>query len=156
MIEKMKLMTPKQKAYKNALLKKLHLSIRYLNLYKDNDELYRKFLHENFGVKSSKDLSIETLKKLVDYMNLKVKLKKASSSFKITQNQLNYLLELWRERSMHKDIFSLMRFTKKLIHREIHNLEELSKQEANTMITAVRNIQKQTFVNNPNYIKRIK
>lgn len=144
-------MTTKQKAYHTALIKNLHISPRYINLYKNDDELYREFLHENFGVKSSKELDIESLKNLVEYMNFKGELKQASKSYKITQNQVNYLLSLWQERSLYKDIYSLLAFCKKIIKKELVSIEDMSKTEAKKMILAVQNMKKIAPVNNTNY-----
>lgn len=144
-------MTPKQKIYKNALLRALHTSPRYLNLYKEDDELYREFLKDNFGVKSSKDLSIESLENLVAYFEFKVELKKATKGFKISSNQVEYLWELWCDRSLHKDMPSLLAFIKRLTKKEIKEIEELSKKEATIMINAVRNLKKILPANNSNY-----
>ena len=106
-------MTQKQKIYKNALLRQLHVSSRYINLYKSEDDLYREFLFENFGVKSSKDLDIEALKNLVAYMNFKAPLVKAKKSFAATTNQTDYILTLWEKNSLKKDVYSLFAFAKK-------------------------------------------
>lgn len=141
-------MTPKQKIYKLALIKGLHISSRYINLYKNDDELYREFLKENFGVKSSKDLDIESLKNLVEYMNFQGELKKASTSFKATPNQIDYILHLWDKNSQTKDIFSLLKLVSKLLKKEVQNLAEISKTEAKTIINAVVNIKPPGAVNN--------
>ncbi len=144
-------MTQKQKIYKNALLRQLHVSSRYINLYKSEDDLYREFLFENFGVKSSKDLDIEALKNLVAYMNFKAPLVKAKKSFAATTNQTDYILTLWEKNSLKKDVYSLFAFAKKIIKKDLVTLDELSKNEAKTLINAVGNIKPPKVVNNTNY-----
>ena len=144
-------MTQTQKAYKIGLLRQLHTSLRYLNLYKNEDDLYREFLLENFGVKSSKDLDIESLKNLVSYMNFKAPLVKVKKSFAATANQTDYILTLWEKNSLNKDLFSLLSFAKKIIKKELQSLDEMSKDEAKKLIIAVSNIKPVKAVNNTNY-----
>lgn len=54
---------------------------------------------------------------------------------------------------MTKDIYSLFTFAKKIIKKELVSLDELSKNEAKTLINAVGNIKPPKAVNNTNYTK---
>ena len=51
-------MTKKQKNYKKALLKLVHISKMYKEVYANDRELWEEFLNNNYGVKSSKFLSV--------------------------------------------------------------------------------------------------
>ncbi|MFX4241477.1 phage protein GemA/Gp16 family protein [Aliarcobacter butzleri] len=146
-------MTNKQRAYKQALIKQVHTSKLYIDVYSQDRELYEDMLQNNFGVKSSKDLSIDGLMELVKFLqgNPFTRSKKAIKSFKATTNQTDYILTLWQKNSLYKDVFSLFNFAKKIIKKEINSLDELNKNEARTLINAVLNIKPVQAVNNINY-----
>jgi|GEM_PF-1847080 len=144
-------MTPKQKGYQKQLLRRLHTSARYVNVYREDDALYREFLKETFGVQSSKDLSLDSLIRLVDYMELKGDLNAAKKAFKATANQVGFIAALWERNATFKDFFALMRLAKKLAKREIETLEELSQKEAVSLIAAIRRMKPPVAVNNPKY-----
>ena len=59
-------MTKKQKAYKNALLRRVHTTKKYLEVYARDRELWETFLQNSYGVTSSKDLTIDELKNLIE------------------------------------------------------------------------------------------
>ena len=143
-------MTKKQIAYKKALLKMVHLSHTYKAFFANNREGWEEFLTKRFGVKSSKDLSIDELKSLVDYLNNKSDKLEVK---KITQNQLNFLLNLWEQKSRLKNKEALINFAKRIIKRNFDNLEDLSHREAAKLISAVKNlaVQKAISANNITY-----
>lgn len=143
-------MTKKQIAYKKSLLKMVHVSHTYRVFFANNREGWEEFLTKRFGVKSSKDLSIDELKSLVDYLNnvsdkLEVK--------KITKNQINFLLNLWAQRSELKSRESLVAFAKRIVKREFKELESLSFREANKLIAAIKALapKRAKSANNPHW-----
>lgn len=143
-------MTKKQIAYKKSLLKMVHLSHTYKAFFANNREGWEEFLTKRFGVKSSKDLSIDELKGLVDYLN---NTSKELHIKKITQNQLNFLLNLWVQKSYKKDRASLIAFAKRIIKRDFKELEALSYREGAKLITAVKKlaVREHTTANNAEY-----
>ncbi len=62
-------MTKKQRYFKAYLIKRVHTSKLYTDIYSKDRELYEDMLKNSFGVKSSKYLSIEELIRLVDFLN---------------------------------------------------------------------------------------
>jgi len=130
-------MTKKQILYKKRLLQLVHLSHTYKVFFVNNREGWEEFLTKRFGVKSSKDLSIDELKSLVDYLNNKTDKLEFK---KITKNQLNFLLALWKQKSLIKNIASLKAFAKKIVKKEVTELEDLSYRDATKLISAVKNL----------------
>lgn len=137
-------MTKKQKAYKKALLRKVHMTKTYLDVYAHDRELWEDFLQASYGVRSSKDLSIDELRNLVDVLEAKASIKRKDA----TLNQINYILALWQKNSTNKDIFSLLKLAKKILKREIKDLKELNYKEASALIGVVRKLKAPKPVNN--------
>ncbi len=141
-------MTKKQKAYKNSLLRKVHTSRTYLEVYSKDRELYEQMLKNSFGVKSSKDLSIDELKRLVDFLDGK------SNEIKkdlITTNQKSYILVMWGKKSLFKDENSLLKFAKRILQRDVNSIDKITKREAIKLIAAVKNLKPLAPANNPNF-----
>ena len=88
----MKKLTPKQRSYQISLLRALHLSPRYKNLYKDDPIAYRAFLSKQLGVRSSKELSINVLKELVAYFEFK---QDEPPTNKASDQQVAFIRHLW-------------------------------------------------------------
>ena len=141
-------MTKKQKIYKNSLLRSVHTSRTYLEVYSKDRELYEQMLKNSFGVKSSKDLSIDELKRLILFLNGK------SNDLKkdlITTNQKSYILVMWDKKSFFKDEDSLLKFAKRILQREVNSIDEITKREAIKLIAAVKNLKPLKPANNPNF-----
>ena len=140
-------MTKKQKAYKMALIKAVHTSVLYQTIYQNDRDLYVEMLKNNFGVDSSKKLDIDSLKKLVDFLNHKTSSPKVFAS----KQQVDYMKALWVEKSIQKDGFSLLKFIKRITSKDFNKVEELSKQEATKVIIAIQKIKPLESANNLNY-----
>jgi len=89
-------MTQKQKIYKASLVKAIHISKLYIDIYSKDRELYEDMLFNNFVIKSSKNLSIDELKRLVLFLGGS---STTSLKVKLINNQALFLLTLWREKS---------------------------------------------------------
>jgi len=130
-------MTKKQRNYKQALIKAVHTSLMYKGIFAHNRDMYEDFLENHFGVKSSKDLSIGELKKLVDYLNHK---SDKIETDRASDNQIAYLVSVWMDKSSEKTYDSLIAFSEKILKKKVKNLEQLSKKEASKMIAVVNNL----------------
>lgn len=144
-------MTQRQRAYKQALIKQVHISSLYMDVYRHDRELYEQMLQNSFGKTSSKDLSIEELISLVDFLKGNIKEIKTSAS----NNQIAFLKNEWKRVSMLKDTYSLKAFLNKNFGWGIDALEELSAAQFKKAIGAVKNIKPLTYANNVNYKGRI-
>ena len=56
-----KKLTDKQVAYRKQLIKRVHISQRYTNYYREDQEAYRSMLLDHFGVDSSAKMNITQL-----------------------------------------------------------------------------------------------
>ena len=54
--------------------------------------------------------------------------------------QINYILNLWSKNSTFKDIFSLLKLAKKILKRDIEELEDLSYKEASALIAVIKKL----------------
>ncbi|EAH6971737.1 hypothetical protein ACU520_000297 [Campylobacter jejuni] len=140
-------MSPKQAMLRKQLLAKIHMRKEYL-YYKENNA-WQDFLALRFEVLSSKDLSIDELKILLDIFDGKIKddvnftpdfkgrsmLKKASSN-----KQFFYLKALLKQTKM--PIFSFYKLCKKTLKKDIYSLETLSKKDCTTMLVVLEKIAK--------------
>jgi hypothetical protein len=130
-------MTKKQQNFKRALIKQVHTSPMYKGIFAHNRDLYEDMLKAKFGVTSSKDLSIDELIALVDYLNHttdKIELPPA------TQNQIAYIKTQWLLKAESKDETSLLKFIKRVTKKEIKSLENLTKRDASKVIGALNNL----------------
>jgi len=144
-------MTAKQKKYKFALIKAIHCSSMYKEIYSKDRGLYEIMLMNSFGVKSSKKLNIAQLISLKEFLNTGKAIEASSS--RATHNQLSFILALWKDKSRNKDLFSLFRLVKKIISRDIKSLLELSKKEAMNVIVGIKGIKKDVAFNNTKDMK---
>ncbi|EAJ5698573.1 hypothetical protein DSE64_05845 [Campylobacter lari] len=140
-------MSPKQEMLRKQLLAKIHMHKEYF-YYKNNDA-WEYFLSLRFGVSSSKDLSIDELKLIIDIFNHKVcdqysytpdlkgraVLKKASSN-----KQFFYLKALLKQVKM--PIFSFYKLCKKTLKKDIYTLNDLNKKDCTTMLVVLEKIAK--------------
>ena len=139
-------MTKKQKIYKNYLLKRVHTSKLYKEIYVHDRECYEQMLKNLFGVTSSKLLSIDELKKLVAYLEEGKEPKNTPTS-----NQINYIKLLWEKKAIWKDMASLLKFVKRVTKKDVNKLSEITKKEATYVISALNKLQTQKSANNPEY-----
>jgi hypothetical protein len=129
-------MTKKQKEYKKVLLKLVHTSKMYKEVYSEDRELWEEFLKRNFGVKSSKDLSINELVRLVDYLNYKT----SELKEKATINQIKYMCYLWDKKGKIKGVFGLIKFIRERMRFRVLKLKDLTKEEATKIIIALEKL----------------
>lgn len=141
-------MTKKQRAYQISLLRALHLSPRYKNLYADNQVAYRHFLKEKLGVESSKELKIGVLKELVEYFEFK---RDEPPTNKASTQQVNFLKHLWVKNATNKDFESLFNFLKNKINSRLSAIYELTPKECGQAIAIVEKLKPTLYANNPNY-----
>ncbi|EAK2109856.1 hypothetical protein BFM12_07615 [Campylobacter jejuni] len=140
-------MSPKQIRLRKQLLTKIHMHKEYLYYKKHN--AWQDFLTLRFEVKSSKDLSIDELKILLDIFDGKIKdnlsftpdlkgraiLKKSSST-----KQFFYLKALLEQNKM--NIFSFYKLCKKTLKKDVFSLLDLNKKDCTTMIVVLEKILK--------------
>lgn len=127
-------MTKKQQNYKKALLKLVHTSKMYKEVYANDRELWEEFLKRNYGVKSSKYLSISELEGLVDYLNYKTKKIKVEPA---TMNQIKYMTHLWDKKGKVKGVFGLLKFIRERMKFDVFKLKDLTKEQATKIIIAL-------------------
>lgn len=147
-------MTIKQKNYKAALIKSIHSSDMYKNIYADDRELYETMLENRFKVKSSKDMGIDELIALDNFMNKRDGLRTTPKKVYATQNQVNYIKTLWVANSRTKTIESLLELVSKILKRKVTDLDMISKKEASQIIASVKDIKppvKVQSANNANF-----
>jgi len=127
-------MTKKQQNYKKALLRLVHTSKMYKEVYANDRELWEEFLKRTYGVKSSKHLSISELESLVDYLNYRTKKIKVEPA---TNNQIRYMSHLWEKKGKIKGVFGLLKFVRKRMGFDVFKLKDLSKEQATKVIIAL-------------------
>lgn len=143
-------MTSKQRGYQISLLRQLHLSERYIQLYKDDPIAYRAWLKKHLDVDSSKDLRLDTLISLVQYFQFKsddIPHNRASTQ------QIGFIRHLWSANATYKDEASLLSFVDRVTGRELDTLESLTPTQASKVIFGVKNLKPKTieYANNPAY-----
>ncbi len=131
-------MTQKQKHYKASLIKQIHTSKLYVEVYKNDRDLYELMLMSNYNVSSSKDLSIEQLLKLLAFLN-----QKTTSIEKIyaTKNQINFIKTLWDQKAQNPDEKSLLKLIYNRFKIDLKNIEDLEKKDFKKVIALVQNLQ---------------
>jgi len=133
-------MTQKQKIYKASLIKAVHTSKLYIDIYSKDRELYEDMLFNNFGVKSSKNLSIDELKRLVLFLGSSGFIKYDYLKTKISKNQGAFLLTLWREKSRLKDEKSLLNLIKSRFKISLNSIYELEKKDFKKVVAVLKNM----------------
>jgi len=130
-------MTKKQKNYKKALLKLVHTSKMYKEVYANDRELWEEFLNNNYGVKSSKFLSISELEGLVDYLNYRTTKIKVEPA---TMNQIRYMNHLWNKKGRVKGVFGLLKFIRGRMGFDVLKLKDLTKEQATKVIIGLEKL----------------
>ncbi len=139
-------MTNAQKRYKIGLIRQVHTSKLYNSVYKNDRELYEDMLSNSFGVTSSKELSIEELIKLVEFLE-----QKALNIYvpKASDNQMHFIQTLWKANATFKEYSYMIKFiNKRVIKREVSSLKELHKREVAGVIGAIKKLTPLQAVNN--------
>ena len=133
-------MTEKQRRYKKALIRSIHCSDMYKNIYANDRDLYETMLKNRFGVTSSKELSIEELISLDRFVNKKDGLQIVPKKIYATKNQIAFIKSVWGANSKEKTLSSLLKIVSKVLKREVERLEDITKKEAGMVIAGIKNI----------------
>ena len=131
-------LTAKQKAYHKALVQYVHVSKKYRAYYKDHRDEYEDVLERAFGVRSSKDLSVDDLTVLVDWLNHRRDDLPVHRPDKITDAQEVMLRELWSRYAKDKSDIALLSFVKRVGKKAYLKVELVDKQSATKCITALK------------------
>jgi len=132
--------TKKQESYKASLIKAVHTSQTYIDIYSKDRELYADMLFNNFGVRSSKNLSIDELKKLVLFLNSTGFLKYDFLKTTISKNQCAFLTVLWKQKSRTKDEKSLLNLIKSRFKISLNSVYDLEKKDFKKIVAVLKNI----------------
>ncbi|KLE01904.1 phage protein GemA/Gp16 family protein [Aliarcobacter butzleri] len=127
-------MTQSQLTYKKSLIQKIQI-VKH-NVFID-DEQRKEFIHSRFGVDSTTKLSIDELKLLLDFCNIKVS---DIPVLKATEAQLHKINTLWLDKAKNKSIEAMCSFTSKIAKRQVGFINELRKDEATKVIVALENM----------------
>ena len=130
-------MTQKQRVYKQALIKQVHISKLYVDVYSKDRELYEDMLTNNFGVKSSKDLDIEQLIKLVKFLDGQTFVSLKTTS---TKNQIAFLLTLWKQKARNKDEKSLLNLIYMRFKISLNSIYDLEKKDFKKVVAVLQNM----------------
>ena len=140
-------MTKRQRAYKQALIRSIHTSPLWREVYGKDRELYESMLFNTFGVKSSKELSIEELKSLDDFMHCRVK-RIAPEKVYASKQQISFIQALWFERATFKFGVNLLEFASRVLKRDVKDLNKITKKEASKLIAGIKALKPLRGVNN--------
>ena len=137
-------------------------NIKYIHILKNklcakfglSDETYRALLQDNYSVNSSKDLSLIQQKELKDMMSaVSIRTGRAKVSISLLNHQVfsikrknalslkqeNFIIFLSQGRPLGKNtVTDVLAFCSKIIKKKISTLQDLSKQEAITIINALQ------------------
>ena len=130
-------MTQKQRVYKQALIKQVHTSKLYIDVYSKDRELYEEMLTNNFAVKSSKDLDIEQLIKLVKFLDGQTM---TSLKTTATKNQIAFLLTLWKQKARNKDEKSLLNLIYMRFKISLNSIYDLEKKDFKKVVAVLQNM----------------
>lgn len=130
-------MTNKQLQYKKMLIMQVHRTKLWFDVYSHDRELYEDMLFNNFKVRTSKDLSIDSLKKLVKFLG--------GSSFvslktTITDNQAKFLLTLWKQKARLKDEANLLKLIYNRFKISLNSIYDLEKKDFKKVIAVLQNM----------------
>lgn len=134
-------MTHSQKEYIKRLIQ--NIQVAKTNVFID-DEHRREFMLSRFGVDSTKKLSIDELKLLLDFCNRKINdipmLHQIEDKEFITQAQIEKIRVIWKEKARDKSEEALLKFVKRVSKYELERLEDLLKGKATKVIIALENM----------------
>ena len=136
-------MTKKQQLLHKSLVRQLHISKRYAAYYKLNKDEYVELLQTHFGKETSKDLSIEQLIDLVDYMNFKKEELKVYNATLSTKSQQDYIKELWDKYADDTSEKALLEFIYRQTQKRYLHLHMIGKKEAQKVIPVLKKMAQQ-------------
>jgi len=140
-------MTKRQRAYRQALIRSIHTSPLWRKVYEKDRELYETMLFNTFRVKSSKDLSIEELKSLDDFMHRRVQ-RVAPEGVYASKQQISFIQILWFEKATFKLGANLLEFASRVLKRDVKDLTKITKKEASRLIAGIKALKPLQAVNN--------
>jgi len=135
-------MTAKQKQFKRQLIMKVHTSKLYQEVYRHDRELYEEMLKNHFGKQSSKELDIDQLVALVDFLNGKKEqlprmIKKDAASF----SQVRMIKELWDKVARDKSDDALRAFMHRITKNLYLHTDKIGKKDAQKVIVALKKME---------------
>jgi len=133
-----------QAEFKKTLIKRIHLSKKYQEYYKHNKDEYKEILQEHFGVESSKELKIDNLKVLVDYLNFKrdnLPVRDERDARLCTPEQKNAMQTIWNSFASTPTDEALLKFVNRQTKKRYLHLYMVSKNEAQKIIHALKVMQ---------------
>lgn len=121
----------------------IHILKNKLNL---DEETYRFMLWKTFEVNSSKDLSPAQACDLIDWLKKQLPPQQAYDSHNnfLSHAQRQYILDLSRN-----NVTNLKAFCSKIVHRNIENIDTLSKKEAINIINALKRYHRKAVESSP-------
>lgn len=107
--------------------------------FPDDDSRYM-YMQANFGKTSLKDMNIDELRTMLDFLGGRLwHRKKKNPNEKATKKQIIMMGEIWKEVARNKTGLALRNFVARVCKRSAPlHLEYLSKEEASTVIIALR------------------
>ncbi|DAB30558.1 MAG TPA: hypothetical protein CFH84_03435, partial [Sulfurimonas sp. UBA12504] len=136
----------KQQTLHSSLIKQLHISKRYKEYYKEKKDEYVEMLEMHFGVYSSKELSIDQLMVLVDYLNFK---RDALPEYKAeicTKAQLSTMRGLWNSFASTPTDEALVKFVNRNRGKNYEELHMTSKSDAQKVIPVLKTMSKNIII----------
>lgn len=139
-------MTERQEKYRKSLIKAIHTSDGYMErIAIGGKELWSEYLQNLYGVRSSKELSIEELNNLLLLLKGQTtEVKKGGwrpqKIGKCTEKQIKAIKALWEQNARYKDDMALRGFIERIIKRKPLYLTSLLQQEATKVITAIKKL----------------
>jgi len=130
-------LTEAQQRLKKSLIVGVHLSKRYREYYSEHKDEYRELLLKHYSVSSSRELNIDELIELKDYLNFK-RDSLGESKELITKAQIKLIRELWSKVARDKSERALLWFLKRFEGELKLNLELVSKRGATKAIIAIK------------------
>ncbi|SFP61365.1 phage protein GemA/Gp16 family protein [Hydrogenimonas thermophila] len=140
-------MTKRQRAYRQSLIRSIHTSPLWHEVYGNDRELYETMLFNTFRVKSSKELSIEELKSLDDFMHRRTD-RVAPGGVYASKQQISFIQTLWFEKATFKLGFNLLKFASRVLKRDVRDLTKITKKEASRLIAGIKALKPLQAVNN--------
>ncbi len=132
-------MTSKQRNFKAILIKQVHTSVLYKQVYKHDRDLYEQMLENTFGVKSSKDLSIDELLALVSFLNQKTAF--IQKAF-ISNNQVSFLKSLWDQKANYPTEDNLLKLIYNKFKLDLKSINELHRKDFKKVVGLLKNLKK--------------
>lgn len=134
----MRRMSAAQKKWHKILVQKVHLTKKYRSYYKDDREAYEQMLYGAFGKRSSKDLSIDELGVLIDWLNDRIDQLPVHHPDRISQAQVTLLRALWGRYARDGSDTALLAFVKRVSGKVYLKVERIEKEAAVKAISALK------------------